>query len=116
MQQRCAALPALLRANPDHVLLVRGPLHNGRKTLIGGIAHALGKSMLVAEPAVFDDEANWRLLGLLAVLLNALPVVDCDLTPGETKRLAPLPFSAAPLVRGHRGAMGRGPVPRRAPC
>ena len=97
VKQRCAVLPALLGANPDHVLLVRGPLHNGRKTLIGGVARALGKTMLVAEPAVFDDEANWRLLGLLAVLLNALPVVDCDLTPGETKRLAPLPFSSAPL-------------------
>ena len=97
VKQRCAALPVLLGANPDHVLLVRGPQHNGRKTLIGGVAHALGKSMLVAESAVFDDEANWRLLGLLAVLLNALPVVDCDLTPGETKRLAALPFASAPL-------------------
>jgi hypothetical protein len=106
VQQRCAVLPALLHAHPDHVLLVRGPLHNGRKTLIGSVAHALGKSMLVAEPAVFDDEAHWRLLGLLAVLLNALPVVDCELTPGETRKLAPLPFASAALcvATGRHGA------------
>ncbi len=106
VQQNCAALPVLLGAHADHVLLVRGPLHNGRKTLIGGVAHALGKSVLVAEALVFEDESNWRLLGLLAVLLNAVPVVDCDLTPGETRKLAPLPFAGAPLcvATGRHGA------------
>lgn len=106
VQQQAAALPALLQAHADHVLLVRGPLHNGRKTLIGAVAHALGMSVLVAQPVVFDDESNWRLLGLLAVLLNALPVLDCDLTPGETRKLAPLPFACAPLcvATGRHGA------------
>lgn len=103
---RCEALPGLLRADPDHVLLVRGPLHNGRKTLIGGVSHALGKSVLVAQPQVFDDEAHWRLLGVLSVLLDAMPAVDCDLTPGETRKLAPLPFARTPLciATGQHGA------------
>lgn len=110
VQARAAALPALLGADADAVLLVRGPLHNGRKTLIGAVAHALGRSLLVAEQAVFDDEANWRLFGLLAVLLNALPAVDCDLTPGETKKLAPLPFAKMPLciATGPQGAWATG--------
>ncbi|WP_457353956.1 ATP-binding protein [Roseateles sp. P5_D6] len=110
VQARAAALPALLAAQADAVLLVRGPLHNGRKTLIGAVAQALGRSLLVAEPAVFDDDANWRLFGLLAVLLNAMPVVNCDLTPGETKMLASLPFAHAPLciATGLQGAWSSG--------
>lgn len=110
VQARAAALPALLGADADAVLLVRGPLHNGRKTLIGAIARTLGRSLLVAEPPVFEDEANWRLFGLLAVMLNALPAVDCDLTPGETKKLAPLPFARMPLciATGLQGAWATG--------
>ncbi|MFS8979361.1 ATP-binding protein [Cupriavidus necator] len=110
VQARAAALPALLVADPHARLLVRGPLHNGRKTLVGAVAQALGRTQLVAEPPVFDDEANWRLFGLLAVLLNALPTIDCDLTPGETRKLAPLPFADAPLciATGMQGAWSSG--------
>ncbi|UXH79174.1 AAA family ATPase [Roseateles amylovorans] len=88
------------------VLLVRGPRHNGRKTLIGGVARAMGRSLLVADAAVLEDESRWRLFGLLAVLLQALPVVDVDLAPGETRALAPLPFGGGTLcvATGRHGA------------
>jgi hypothetical protein len=110
VQAQAAALPGLLAADADAVLLVRGPLHNGRKTLIGAVARALGRSLLVAEPPVLEDEANWRLFGLLAVLLNAMPALDCDLTPGETRKLAPLPFGRLPLciATGLQGAWATG--------
>jgi hypothetical protein len=96
-QARCAALPALLGAHADQVLVVRGSAHNGRGTLLGRVARALGRSLLVADAGVLEEEARWRLFGALAALLNALPVLHADLAPGETRILPPLPFADAPL-------------------
>jgi hypothetical protein len=94
---RCAALPALVRAHPDHVLVVRGPTHNGRRTLLGCVARALGKSLLIADANVFEDESRWRMFGAMSALLDALPVVHADVAPGETKVLRALPFTDTPL-------------------
>jgi hypothetical protein len=102
----CAALPALLRATPGHVVVVRGPARNGRGTLLGCVARALGRPLLVADEGVFDEEPRWRLFGALAALLGALPVVRAALSPGETRILPPLPFVDAPLgvVAARHGA------------
>jgi hypothetical protein len=94
---RCAALPELLRARADQILVVRGPMHNGRRTLLGGIAHALGKSVLMADPPVLEEEPRWRMFGALCVLLDAMPVLHCDLALGESRTLPALPFADAPL-------------------
>lgn len=88
------ALPALLRMQPEQVVMVRGPRHNGRRTLLGGIAHSLGKSLLLADATVFDEEPRWRMLGVLAVLLDAMPALHCELASGETRVLPALPFAA----------------------
>ncbi len=105
-QPQCEALPALVRTHPEHVVVVRGPHHNGRKTLVGGVARDLGKALMVAKEEVLEDEARWRLFGALCELLDAVPVVDCDLAPGEGKTLPALPFVTAPLfvVTTPRGA------------
>lgn len=102
----CAALPGLLRANPEHVVVVRGPARNGRGTLLGCVARALGRPLLVADDGVFHEEPRWRLFGALAALLGALPVVRAELAPGETRVLPPLPFVDAPLgvVAARHGA------------
>ena len=91
------ALPALLRMQPEQVVVVRGPRHNGRRTLLAGIAHSLGKSLLVADATVFDEEARWRMFGVLAVLLDAMPAVHCELSSGQTRVLPALPFATTPL-------------------
>ncbi len=96
-QARCLALPDLLRARGEQILVVRGPLHNGRKTLLGCIARALGKSVLIAEPAVLEEERRWRLFGALCALLDAMPVLSCELGLGESRVLPALPFVAWPL-------------------
>ena len=102
----CFALPALLAQQPAHVLLVRGPAHNGRKTLVAAVARALGKSLLIASDAVFEDEPRWRLFGAVATMADALPVVEFDLAPGETRTLPALPLVDGPLalVTGRYGA------------
>lgn len=104
----CAALPELLASRPAHVLLVRGPAHNGRKTLAGALARSLGKSALIVRDAVFEDDARWRLLGVLAAMTNAVPIVELELALGEGRVLPPLPLADAPLVvvTGRHGAWG----------
>ncbi|MGO1003096.1 ATP-binding protein [Lysobacter sp. CA196] len=101
-----AILDALHTGASAPALLIRGPVHNGRKTLAGALAHALGKDLLIASAAVFDEETRWRLFGTLAAMLDALPVVEADSSPGETRRLAPLPLVDTPLfvVTGRHGA------------
>lgn len=105
-QAACAALPALLSSQPASVLLVRGPVHNGRKTLAGALARSLGKSVLMVREAVFEDDARWRLLGVLAAMTNAVPIVELELAPGESRVLPSLPLTDVPLmiVTGRHGA------------
>lgn len=103
----CDKLPPLLAAQPGQLLIVRGPRRNGRKTLAGCVAHALGKAVLVADTPVLNDESRWRLLGALAVMLNALPVIELTLPPGENRTLPPLPLLTGPLavVMGMHGGI-----------
>ncbi len=97
-RERCAALPAWLRARKDQILVVRGPLHNGRKTLLGCLARELGKAALIADAGVFEEEPRWRMFGVMCLLLDALPILDCELGPGESRVLSPLSFADAPLA------------------
>lgn len=106
LRAACAALPGLLARRPAPVLLVRGPAHNGRKTLAGALARSLGKSMLLVREAVFEDEARWRLFGALATMTQSVPAVELELALGESRVLPPLPLTDAPLVvvTGRHGA------------
>lgn len=103
----CRGLPELLRRHPAQVLAIRGPGHNGRKTLAGAVARALGKTLLVAGPQVPEDPRLWPLLGALAVTLDALPVVELQIPPGEARRLPPLPLHRGPVivVTGRQGGI-----------
>ncbi|MBX3630772.1 MAG: ATP-binding protein [Nitrosomonas sp.] len=96
----CDKLPPLLAAQPGQLLIVRGPRRNGRKTLAGSVAHALDKAML-------NEESHWRLLGVLAVMLDAFPVIELALSPGENRTLPPLPLLSGPLavVMGMHGGI-----------
>jgi ATPase family protein associated with various cellular activities (AAA) len=106
LRASCGALPALLARRPAPVLLVRGPSRNGRKTLAAALAHALGRPMLLLREPPFEDEARWRLLGALSAMTNAVPVLEADLAPGESRVLPSLPLTNAPVivVTGRHGA------------
>lgn len=97
VREHCAALPSLLQAQPDQMLVVRGPSNNGRRTLLGCVARALGESMLSADASALEDEGRWRLFGTLCALHDAMPVLHGDLTPGETRVLPELPFAIGPI-------------------
>lgn len=94
----CRALPDLLATGPAPLLLVRGPVHNGRKTMAGVLARSLNRPLLVTRDPVFEDAPRWRALGALVTMIGALPLVECELAPGETRTLPPLPLATGPIV------------------
>jgi hypothetical protein len=116
-------IPALLASGEAQALIVRGPHHNGRRTLAGAVARALGRGVLeISHPdrggaadANHAPDERWRLAGTLATLLDALPVFVFDIPPGETVELPPLAAYAGALavVLGKQGGV-RGEAAERA--
>ena len=106
-------LPALIQAEVASAIVVRGPAHNGRRTLLASLACAIGRGSLQVQGQPGLDQ--WRRLGALATLLGALPVVVLDLAPGEQVALPPLVAYRGPLgvVVGDQGGVS-GPDLERA--
>ncbi|MDQ1613420.1 MAG: hypothetical protein QOG00_3351 [Pyrinomonadaceae bacterium] len=117
-------IPALLASGEAQALIVRGPHHNGRRTLAGAVARALGRGVLeishtersASETINNAYDERWRLAGTLATLLDALPVFVFDIPPGETVELPPLGAAyegALAVVLGKQGGV-RGEAAERA--
>jgi hypothetical protein len=98
LRQPLATIPALLASGEARALLIRGPRHNGRKTVLGAVARAMGRGLLEVRGLTKPDDERWRLVGALATLLHALPAIVLDLAPGETVEL--------PWPEGYRGPIG----------
>ena len=98
LSRQLAQVPALLASGDVPTLIVRGPQHNGRHTLLGAVARLFGRGVLAIDGLRTADDERWRLLGPLATLLHAMPVVTCDLGPGET--------ATVPCLRGSDGPLG----------
>ena len=124
-------LPDELRRTLEHVaslldngqaqaVVVRGPQHNGRRTLLGALARLSGRGLLEIEtgetnPAIDGygphGPSNHGLqvpcLGPLATLLKAMPAFLFDLGPGETVEVRRLDGYAGPIgvVLGRSGGL-----------
>lgn len=111
LRRRVAVLPALLASGEAQAVVVRGPQHNGRRTLAGALARTLGRGVLEVAGLGAPAEERRRLVGPLATLLGALPVIVLDLAPGETAELPQPEAYDGPLavVLGKQGGVsGRG--------
>ena len=97
-RQELAQLPALFHTGDARSVIVRGPQHNGRRTMLGAVARSLGRGVLEISDLTRPDEERWKQAGLLATALHALPVVVCDLGPGETADI--------PRAGGYDGPIG----------
>ncbi len=91
-------LPALMAAGEIAGVVVRGPRHNGRRTVLATTAAAAGYGVLEVHGVERPDDERWQLVGPLATLLRAMPVAVLDLAPGETLRM--------PALSGYRGPRG----------
>ena len=105
------ALPALLESGEIRAVVIRGPKHNGRHTALGGVARALGRSLIELRSEGRLDSESWRQACALSLLRHGLLVVECDAMPGETLALPEMNICGVPLgvVMGRLGAIS-GPL------
>ena len=114
VRQAAAALPELVREGLATAAIVRGPHASGRRTLLAGVARALGYGRLEVDGAGMDG-GTWLALGPLATALQAMPIVRIEPGLGETVDV--------PALRAYGGPVGytlplhgglRGPDPARS--
>lgn len=96
--ETAALLPGLLAGGEVQALLVRGPQHNGRLTLLGAIAKTMDRGVVEISGLARPDDERWQWVGPLAAALPALAVIRLDLPPGATAEL--------PALIGYRGPLG----------
>jgi hypothetical protein len=105
-QALCGELETLAQALIRHggTLIVRGPEHNGRSSLLAALARREGRQALFIDwplPNTYGglgtaDAPAW--LGAFATLADARPILRLHATPGERLRL--------PRLAGYRGWLG----------
>jgi hypothetical protein len=83
-------------------VIVRGPNGSGRTAVLGALARALGRGLLVLTP-----DAPAAHAGPLATLLDAVPVVELQPQPGATADVPQFEGYAGPVgvVLGRRGGV-----------
>lgn len=95
VEQKLAPLSMLLASGQASAVMVRGPLRNGRKTMLGAIAGRAGFGVIEVERGCKLDGARPSCLGTLCILLSAWPVFTFELGPGET--------ASVPALGAYRG-------------
>ena len=109
-----ATVAALLSSGEIRTLVVRGPRHNGRRAMLGAVARRLGRGVIEVAGLAGPSDERRRLLGPLATLLNALPVIALDPAPGETVEVPQLGGEHAllGLAVGRQGGLSGAGVER----
>jgi len=101
-------LPELLGSGTVRVLVVRGPRHNGKRALASALARRLGRGVMHIELQGRGDFEHWKIMGPLAALLHAVPLISCELCSGETLDLPELHGYCGPsvILLGRDGGLG----------
>ena len=107
LQEQLKLVPALLASGEAQALVVRGAQRNGRRTLLGAVARALGRGLLEINGLTNAGDERWRTVGPLASALHAFPVSNFDLAPEETAEVPRLTAYSGPLgvVMGKQGGV-----------
>lgn len=105
VRRRAEALDEMVAAGRVRCLCLRGPQHNGRRTLLQAIARGVGRSALVLDPAALAEPSPRQTAATLALLLGAAPVLSMEVAPGECAEI-PLPDAPLPFVGVAIGCSG----------
>lgn len=96
LQRQVARVPHLFRSGQITTLVLRGMTGSGRRTLIGSVARANEQKVLLCDLEQLKDEPR-RLIGPLATLSGAVPVLRCNPGPGTTLDVPDLPGYTGPV-------------------
>ena len=107
LRRAIATVPSLLRSGDARAVIVRGPQHNGRRTIVRAIAGELGRGVLELRGPLRADDERWALACTLATLAHAMPLIVLDLALGETAGLPRVTACDSPVavVLGKHGAV-----------
>lgn len=110
LHRQIVRLPQLLEAGQIRALALRGMSGSGRRSVIGALARAMGRDLLLCELDQLKDEGR-RLIGPLALLSGAVPALRCAPAPGDTLDLPELPgyVGLVGIALGRSGGL-RGPL------
>jgi hypothetical protein len=110
LRAECEHLVPVIERGAAAAVVLRGPRHNGRRTLAGAIARAMGKGVLEITELTSSRDHRWRTAAALACLLDAVLVVAADPGPSETFDLPDLPAGLATVfvTLGVSGAISGG--------
>jgi ATP-dependent 26S proteasome regulatory subunit len=110
LHDRILHLPDLLTRGNFTAIVLRGMHGTGRRTTLGAVARTLNRSVLLWDGGKPGDD-TWPLLGPLATLYGAMPVLRYDPGPGETLDLPTLPgySGLVGMTLGPTGGL-RGPL------
>jgi len=78
------ALGEALRQRPEQIVIVRGPQHNGRSTVIKMAAARAGLAVLAGDGSLLADAERWRQAAAVALLAGALILIEATPAPGDT--------------------------------
>ena len=88
--ERLGSVPELARSRLINGVILRGMRGSGRGRALAAVAQAMKRDTLtIACSDVKQLPAVCRLAGPLCVLLDAAPILELELTPGETVTLPP---------------------------
>jgi len=96
IRAKAEVIPGLLASGDARAIVVRGPLRNGRKTLMRALARAAGYGTLEVRPSIKSEDPCWNSLGVLCSMLCAMPVFTRELNPGEVAQIPELTGYAGP--------------------
>jgi hypothetical protein len=97
LHQQINRLPELLATGRISGLALRGMTGSGRRSVVGALARALGRNLLLCEVDLHKAEER-RLIGPLALLSGAIPLLRCNPGSGESLDI--------PELAGYHGPVG----------
>jgi len=103
LSEQLKLLPQLIDGEDIQTVIIRGANHNGKKAILGALAHALGLGLLEAKNSEIKNDERWKIFATLAVTLKAMPVFSLDVAPGEMVEFP----SISPAVKAFGITLGK---------
>ncbi|MDT5295399.1 MAG: hypothetical protein QOJ76_2279 [Acidobacteriota bacterium] len=112
--RRLRGIPSVVARGELSAVVLRGMADSGRRTIMGSLARAMRRDLLYYDRRATNAEDVWHLIGPLASLTGAFPVVALDPAPGETVELPPLKGYDGPvgIVMRREGGVSGPPLER----